>query len=291
MAAVCLALAAAVCYAAAMVLEQHSASRTGAEMSLRPSLLADLARRPAWLAGIAANIVGYALRFAALGRGSLLVVQPLLGTSLLFALPASARWHRDRLRAIEWAASLAIVAGLAMFLVPAGPAGGRTASSAMGWAGAIVVVTAATIVLLWRASTTTHAVRAGLLAGAGGLLLALAAAFTKVTAVGAGHDVLHLPLTWAPYALLAAAGGGVLVVQSAFAAAPLRVSLPVLMVVEPLASIALGAAVFGDRIARGAPARLVEAVGLALMTAGIVAVASAPALAHRPDPTAVKRGA
>lgn len=286
MAAICLAIAAAVCYAAAMVLEQHSAHRTAPDLSLRPSLLVELARRPAWLAGLAANVVGYGLRFAALGIGSLLVVQPLLGTSLLFALPASARWNGERLHPTDWLAAVAIVVGLALFLVPAGTHAGTGRAGLVRWAEVVTVAAIVVVSLLWRASLTSGGGRARLLAAAGGVLLALAAAFTKLTAVGARHHLLRLPATWPPYALVVVAVAGVLVVQSAFAGAPLSTSLPVLMVVEPLASIGVGLAVLGERVATGLSGRLVEVAGLGLMTAGIIAAARSPMLArHEVLPT------
>jgi hypothetical protein len=60
--------------------------------------------------------------------------------------------------------------------------------------------------------------------------------------------------------------------QSAFQAGPLSAAVPVVSVVEPLASIATGAALFHERVAsqRGAP--VVEVLALALMVAGILAV-------------------
>ena len=61
-------------------------------------LVSALARQPLWWAGSAADVAGYAAQAAALGLGSLLLVQPLLVTSLLFALPLGARWSGRTLR-------------------------------------------------------------------------------------------------------------------------------------------------------------------------------------------------
>jgi hypothetical protein len=71
---------------------------------------------------------------------------------------------------------------------------------------------------------------------------------------------------------------GVVVVQSAFAAAPLSVSLPVLMVVEPLASIVLGIVLFGEHVGRTAPAVALEVVGLGVMAAAITVAVRSPLL-------------
>src|SRR5581483_8329289 len=166
------ALAAALCYAAAMVLQQHTARAADPARSLRPGLLADLARRPLWLAGLAANVAGFACRFVALGAGGLVVVQPILVSSLLFALVASSRWHGDRLTAREWAGAAAIGAGLIGFIVAAGTDRGRTGAPARAWltgGGVIAVVTFGLVA--WGRSRHGET-RAALLAGGGGALLA-----------------------------------------------------------------------------------------------------------------------
>lgn len=268
------ALASALCYAAAMVLQQHGARQADAQASLRPSLVAQLARKPVWLAGVAANLLGYGLRFAALSRGSLVVVQPLLVTSLLFALPASARWHREgRLGADVWASAAAIVVGLAMFLAAAGKADNGVVPSGPAWLAAAIVVGLAAGVVVAVARGEAGPRRAAILAAAGGGLLALTAALTKAVAVGLRADGLGVVWHWTPYALAVVGAAAVVITQSAFEAAPLRASLPVLMVVEPLASVALGVGLFGEHIAAGLFARSAEAVGLVLAGVGVVVLA------------------
>src|SRR5439155_299608 len=75
---------------------------------------------------------------------------------------------------------------------------------------------------------------------AAGLLFALMAALTKVNASLARAGLRELLGHWPPYALLAVGGAAVLLVQSAYQAGPLSASLPVIMVVEPLASVGIG---------------------------------------------------
>ena len=69
-----------------------------------------------WLAGIASDAVGFGLQTAALAHGSLLVVQPLLTTFLLFALGIGAAWSRQPLRRFEWLCALMVTSGLAVWL-------------------------------------------------------------------------------------------------------------------------------------------------------------------------------
>jgi drug/metabolite transporter (DMT)-like permease len=140
--AVALALAASVCFAVAAVTQQRAAARLPSQRAFDPAVLLRLIRRPAWLAGLAAVIAGFVLQAAALGLGRLVVIEPVLATSLLFALALAARRDRRRLRRTEWAAALAVVAGLAVFLAAGQPAGGQrtVGAAALGLTAAAAAV-------------------------------------------------------------------------------------------------------------------------------------------------------
>jgi len=273
------ALAAALCYAAAMVLQHRSARGADPALSLRPRLLADLARRPLWLAGALANVVGWGLRFVALAFGSLVVVQPVLSSSLLVAMPWSARWQHERVSGREWVGAVAIATGLAVFLVEAHTDNGADRASALRWlvvGGGVGAFALALVALAVRWPTGRR--RAVLLAAAGGAVLALVAALTKATAAAARVSVVHVVTTWSPYALVAVGAVGVVVVQSAFNAASLSATLPVLMVVEPLASVAVGVLLFQERIAGNAVNVTLALCGLAATMTGVWIVARAAVL-------------
>ncbi len=94
--AVAFALVAALLFALGSALQRH--------VAVEGSSLLALARRPPWLAGIAADAAGYAAQAAALAVGRLAVVQPLLVSTLVFALPL----ERRRLQRSEIAAALAV---------------------------------------------------------------------------------------------------------------------------------------------------------------------------------------
>ena len=81
-------------------------------------------RRPVWLIGMAADGLGYVAQAIALALGSLVLVQPLLATSLLFALPLGAWWGKRRLHRSDGLWAIALTAGLAVFLVAGNPTAG-----------------------------------------------------------------------------------------------------------------------------------------------------------------------
>jgi hypothetical protein len=65
--------------------------------------------------------------------------------------------------------------------------------------------------------------------------------------------------------------------QNAFSAAPLRASLPAIAVGEPVAGMALGVVVFGDRVQVSSGMLAMEASGIATLIIGAIAVAPSPA--------------
>src|ERR687888_788454 len=95
---VALALAAALLFALGTVLQQRVASTASDEEASSAGFLLRLARRPQWLAGIATDGGGFVCQAGALAAGRLVVVQPVLATTLVFALPIGAWMDRRRLR-------------------------------------------------------------------------------------------------------------------------------------------------------------------------------------------------
>ena len=71
---------------------------------------------------------------------------------------------------------------------------------------------------------------------------------------------------------------GLILVQSAFEAAPLRMSLPALTAAQPLTGIACGVAFLGDRLRVTTGALAWEGVGLLCIVLGVVVIGRHPAL-------------
>ena len=117
-----LAIAAAVLFALGTVLLQKGGMAEPAGGSTS-GLLLRMARRPIWLAGIAADAAGFALQAVALTIGRLAVVQPLLVSSVVFALPLGAKLTDQRVRRIDVVAALVVTIALVVFLTAADPSG------------------------------------------------------------------------------------------------------------------------------------------------------------------------
>src|SRR3954452_5935679 len=201
---VLLGLGAAVLLATGFVLQQHEAAAlpTG---RLGPALLLRLVRRPVWLGGIGAMVGGQLLGAAALGLGSLVVVEPLLSLNVVFALPLAALASRRRLSRGDWAGAVLLVGGLTLFL--AGSAPRTTVDPAMPgprvWSIAWGALLAVVLLLVLLARRRPARPRAALTAIAAGPLFGVEGFLTQRAVVGAGHGLARLVTSWMPVPLVA----------------------------------------------------------------------------------------
>src|SRR5579862_7367469 len=181
--------------------------------------------------GVAADGGGYVAQFLALGHGPLVIVQPLLVSGLLFALPLGAFLAKRRITTREVWAAAAVVVGLAALLIAAYPEAGHADATGRAW----VVLLLATLVpaaLLVGGALRVPSLKPALLATSAGVIYGLTAALTKVTAHQLGNGVGHALTGWQLYVLVAVGVVGMVLTQSAFQAGPLRASLPPLTVIE-----------------------------------------------------------
>ena len=227
--------------------------------------------RPMWVFGTAVAAGGFALHALALQWGQLSVVQPVLVSGLLFALPMAALLDRRRVRLAQLGWSGVLVAGLAVFLASARPAAGRTVADlgVLALSVGLVLVIAA---IAFGAGMRWGRHRAALWAFAGGCGYGLVAALLKHSV---GLLALGLPqvlTSWPLYALLAIGPASIAANQAAFNAGPLASSLPMLTIADPVVAVVLGAVVFGEETA-SAPVMVVgQVLGFLVMAGGVVAV-------------------
>jgi drug/metabolite transporter (DMT)-like permease len=273
--AILAALSAAALFAVAAALQHRSAGLITAATQAHAEGLAGFVgrtlRHPLWLVGALASLAGFGLHALALRNGPLTLVQPLLVTGVVFALPLRQFLEHRRPRRAElgWAAALAL--GLAVFLTISTPAAGRAQPGdripALICVAALGVAIPGCFVAGRRATGRTAAVTLGTAAG---LAFASTAGLLKETVSILGRGPGVLLTTWPCYALVAVGGVGLLLHQLAYQAGPLRVSLPAITTVNPIVSLIIGVAVFDERFRSGAPYLLGEILGLALIAAAAV---------------------
>jgi drug/metabolite transporter (DMT)-like permease len=273
---VALALAAALCFALASVLQQQAAVAVPSEHSLRFRLLTNLVRRPRWLAGIVIDGCGYVLQVLALDRGPLSLVQPLLAFGLLFALLFNASPGQRGLRKRDWLAAAFTAGGLALFVGAGAPKGAADADiGGSAWALVIVLTAAAVVVAIILGKRRGPAGQAALLAAGAGMAFGLSAALTKQSLGEFHRGAAHLMGTGYPYLLLLAGAAGMVLAQSAFHSGALAASLPTLTLSEPVFAAAAGAALFGEHLRSGWLGAL-ALLGAVVSAVAVVSLARSP---------------
>jgi drug/metabolite transporter (DMT)-like permease len=265
-----LALVAAALFAVASAAQQRAAAEVPDEDARGLGLIRTLVRRPLWWVGTIGDGGGFVAQAAALGLGSLLLVQPLLVTTLLFALPLSARWAGRRLSRPDKTWALVLVAALAVFVVVGEPTAGVDRASLERWLPAAVVIGVVFAACAAGAAVRRGTTRAVLLAVCTALMYGATAALIKGTVSLIDDGVLAVVTAWETWALVVVVAVGTLLQQSAFQAGALGASLPIVTVGEPVVAVLLGIAVLDEQV---------QSSGAEWVLIGVLAVVMAVATA------------
>ncbi len=274
-----LAVSAACCLGFGFVLQQNAARQAPLSDFLSPRLLLDLMRVPRWLGGIALMVAGMVLGAIALGQGEISLVEPLLATNLLFALALSRKQSKQPLGRQGWAGLLLLAGGVTAFIVAGEPRGGTAVTDPLRHWLIIGVMIGLALLLTTYAKRSRLSAAPVLLALAAGMLYGVQDALTRVSGQRfSGGGLVEVLTGWQPYAVLVLGVTGLVLVQSAFETAPLRMSLPALTAAQPLAGIVCGVGFLGDRLRTDTGALAWEAAGLAAIVVGIVLLGLHPAM-------------
>jgi len=271
-------LVAALLLGVGFVLQQYSAEQEPESRYLHLGILTDLLRKPRWLLGIGCMIAGYLLVAWSIDHLELTVVEPLLTTYLIWALVLAVPMSRQSVKPAEVIGALILIAGVGLVSASRSitPIGLDFGSLSHWYAAAIIAGVAFVAVVIGH--RRQGQVRATLTGLAAGLVFGIQDALTRQTLTGLqGNSWTVLFTTWSAYALVGAGIVGIWLMQNAFSAAPLHASLPAIAAGEPLAGIALGILVFGDRVQITPGMLAIEAGGIAALIVGVVAVARSSA--------------
>ncbi|WBB61715.1 DMT family transporter [Streptomyces sp. WMMC500] len=236
-------------------------------------LLVALARKPAWLIGIA-GVTGAAVSQAvALANGPLSLVQPLFILELPFALLFGTFLLHRRLPEEGWWAVAAVVAGLAVALGAAAPSGERDLAPMTRWVPVLLAclgAMAAAVALSVRG--TSGLLRAVVLGAAAAVGNALTAALLKTaTSVLIDDGLLAFLTTWQTYGFALCGIAAVLLLENALQAGSLAASQPALTIGDATVSLVLGMFLFGESIRLGWWL-LPGCAGVAVVVIGVLAL-------------------
>lgn len=270
------ALTAAFSFALAALFQQRAARKESAELSLRPSLLISLVRRPLWLAGVLALVLGYGFQALALALGPVALVQPMITTELVFAVPVAGLLSTNRPGWREWSGVLLVTGGISLFLTVAQPAAGTSNAGIVLWFLVIGAAAAAVALALDIARGAGPRRRAMSLAAAAGVTFALLAVLTKTVTSLFQLGLGTMFTSWQTYGVIVVGILGLLFSQSAYQAGPLAFSMPVVAVVEPTVAVVIGSTILGEEVALSGAALALELLGAGIAASGVVLLATSP---------------
>jgi drug/metabolite transporter (DMT)-like permease len=285
-----LALAAALMIGIGDVLEQRSAQQVTDKPVGTFALFRRLLRDRRWWAGSLVAAAGFGLQAAALGLGSVVLVQALSVTSLLFALIISATVNHRRITRWQGIWAVLLVAAVTVVVTVGNPQAGTPRGSLQTWTIVAAVMGPGLILCVIGARKFSGSVSALLLGLMSGSLWGVFSVLTKGVVDQLGHGILPLLRTpelyvWGVLGIAATAWE-----QSAFRAGPLTASLPAVTVAEPIVGSVLGVTVLGETLSTTAVSMVALGVSVAVMIAATVALAHSqaagtPAADESPRPT------
>lgn len=274
-----LAVAAALMIGIGDVLQQRSAQQVTDKPVGTFALFGRLLRDRRWWAGSLVAGAGFGLQAAALDFGSVVLVQALLVTSLLFALVINAKVNHRRITRWQGTWAVLLAAAVTVVVTVGNPQAGNARGSLQTWTVVAVVMGPALILCVIGARMFSGSVSALLLGLMSGSLWGLFSVLTKGVVDQLEHGILALLRIPEVYVWVVLAIAATVWEQAAFRAGPLTASLPAVTVSEPIVGSVLGIAVLGETLNTHNVGLVALGVSVAVMAAATVALAHSQAAA------------
>jgi hypothetical protein len=264
------ALLAAATNALGTVMQRRAAAVVPQSSGLRIGLMWDLLRTPVWLLGMGGVVLSAIFQGAALATGALAVVQPLFMLELPFVLMLASIVFGRPLPRADWLPVGSIGAGLCLALFAAAPTGGTLHIPAARWT-AVVTCCLLTVAVLCSLAVKLPSgpARAACMGLAAAVSYSLTAALMKSSTATLSHHGMGAFFTaWQTYAFAALGMCALFLLENAMQSGPLVASQPALTLGDTLVSLALGVALYGERL-RGGWWLTLQVFGLALVAYGV----------------------
>jgi drug/metabolite transporter (DMT)-like permease len=282
-----LAILAAVSFAFASTLWQRASMASGIEAGDGKGFLR-LLTNWVWLLGLVAQIVGVLLQAAALDRGRVAIIQPLLVTTIIWALPLGYFLTHQTIARRHILGAAIIVIGLAIFGIFGDPAGGLDDAPTSDWISAYLVIAAVCVGILLIGRRGGMSAKAAIYGTVAGILYGVAAVLMKPVVERLHADGVEQVLAnWQLWVMAATGIGGFYLQQISLSVGRLAASVATTSVANPVVSVLLGVLVLQERLDRTPPWHAVVAIGaLAVALLGAVIIASTEDKASDTEKTA-----
>jgi hypothetical protein len=260
-----------------VALQAVEARTVAAEHELRLSIFSQLIRRRRWLAGVAANILGWPLETAALMLAPVTVVEPTLAVGLLLLFWIGSRMLSERMRLADLGAGAAVILGVIGISATAPARSGAYQNDKSSIIVLVVLgcLAGAPLLLRWVSSENQAA---GYFAALGaGFALGFATLMTKFLA----DDLLSGDWTTLFIWLCLAVGGGALSLLSettALRTRPATRVAPIVFVVQVAVPVVLAPFLVNEHWSPDALTAGGLCISLALVVLGGIALARLPSV-------------
>jgi drug/metabolite transporter (DMT)-like permease len=283
-----LALIAAFLFALAATLQQKGALNLPTISLADPMSFVRLAGEKVWLIGTLALFTGYLFQAGALDRGRLSIIQPLLVTTVVFALPLGYFLTKQHVGRREVIGAVVIIIGLGLFVYFGHPAGGNENAPNGEWAVTIALLSALSVVVLMFGSRGGLSMKAAVYGTVAGIMFGLSASLTKPTLDYLHESVGTMLSHWECYALAVAGILGFVLQQVSLGTGRLAPSVATVSVANPVVGILIGILLLDERLSRPAWHVVVAVIGLGLALVGavVISLAHEAAKAESPVPDA-----
>jgi drug/metabolite transporter (DMT)-like permease len=278
-----LALLAAVANAFATILQRLGVEEAAEDRAQGASLMASVVHRPIWFAGLGLTTGSFLLQALALANGNLSTVQPIMVAEIVFLVVILGVGFHRTLGWREWIGSGGTALGLGAFLALSASSGGNDRPTRSDWILLLIASLGAIGLAIFGSRRGARAWRAACLGVAAAICFALTAACIKVvTDQWTGGTGWHLFIHPEAYGVALAGGAGFVISQHALDAGPIAASQSALLIVNPLASIAMGIWLFDDRLQHGGGRTVIEGLALAMMFLALFVLSNSPLVAGNP---------
>ncbi|HEY8302877.1 MAG TPA: DMT family transporter [Jatrophihabitans sp.] len=274
--AIPLGVASALVYGTCIVFQHRESHNEGEESAHN---LLRLLREPRWLAAVFGDFFGFLLNATALALGPVVVIQPLVVLMLPVALFVGWLTGGPRPHRIDYLSSLAVVAGLSLFLAIIGRPGAGHAPRARWFLITVLVVLAVGMLLALAARNRRPKVRGVVYGAVAGMYFG-----TLGVMVDGGSDVVArrgwIGLVTTGRGIIPLIGivmlgvAGIVLTQISFQVGQLAATLPANTAVDPFTAVLIGALLLHEHIPLSVPHLIGYALCLAVVTLGAIRLAS-----------------
>ncbi|HET7389111.1 MAG TPA: DMT family transporter [Nocardioidaceae bacterium] len=269
------AVLAAALFAVSTSVQHHAAETAPSSAGGVVGLVRHLLGRPTWLLGQFVGVLGLGLHAAALHYGRIAVVQPIIISGIIFAVPTRAAISRRLPSQAEIRAVALTGAGLAVFLVASNPTAGTHIGIEMRAAVQVAVCVVIALAAAATAWVTRQADRRAFYLGVtAGVLFGLVAGLLKmVLQILADEGATQVLLAWQTWLLVVFGVAGGVVNQLAYRSSRLSASMPVLNIVDGLVALAFGYFVFHEIPRHSVLFLVIEVIAMSAVAVGLLLTA------------------